>query len=155
MSGVLNQGLFASLFQLSQLLLPCRACVSVLVAPAGRSRGWSGARDNSSPTIPDCQALPGPCTTLCPPRATFPRTPGVVSTCSLGLVRAADGAVWAQDAVGCGDTLGWSRSTAGLVWQRRQSITEGAVSGMSHALAASAAAAAGSFGKAGAQPQLR
>lgn len=63
-----------------------------------------------------------------------------------GLVHAADGEVWAQDAVGCGDTLSWSVSMAEAVWQMRHSVMEGAVSEMRHTFAASAAAA-GNFGK--------
>lgn len=57
------------------------------------------------------------------------------------------GEVWAQDAVGCGDTLSWSRSTARAVRQMRHSITEGAVREMRHMFAA-LAAGAGIFNKA-------
>lgn len=67
----------------------------------------------------------------------------------LDLVCAAGGEVWAQDAVGCGDTFGWSRSTAGVVWQMRHSVTEGAVSEMRHTFTASAGAV-GIFGETGA-----
>lgn len=81
------------------------------------------------------------------PRATSPLVGDLLLLAVPGSAGgAADGAVQAQDAVGCGDTLGWSRSTAGAVWQRRNSVTEGAVSEMRHMFTA-LAAAAGSFGK--------
>lgn len=51
--------------------------------------------------------------------------------------------------MGCGDTLGWSGSTARAVRQMRHSVTEGAVTEMRHMFAA-LAAGAGIFGKAGA-----
>jgi len=42
MSGPQNQGLFALFLQLSWLLLHCRVCVLVLVAPAGALEGGQG-----------------------------------------------------------------------------------------------------------------
>lgn len=45
----------------------------------------------------------------------------------------------AQDAVGCGDALAWSGSTAGAAWQTRHGAAEGAVGAVRHEPAALAA----------------